>query len=509
MKVKLDEIHLDKDIYPRLTERAGELIPRLSRTTIESYVEALKGGATFPPIEIQKIRIEEDGKETERLVCLDGWHRVLAYKDYNKWVDAEVKEKGEEVKVEKILEMEAIPWKDWAEKEENVLNKKEWLEELRIESALRNLIHGDRLSSSDLQYQALRIVRDRSIEKINGIVSELAERFQRSVSYMSELIGTEVRKRRMSRDAQIFRISLLGWTQKEIGELFELTQPATLNIIKKFATEVSYIQDQFYEKHKSVEELAEFYNLDDITVWAILLQGKSDLERFEIFGKSEHQDDAPRIYNVWNFAQCDPRLGEDHPGRIPGQTALNLLYYYTKQGDLVVDSMAGGGSTIDACLVMGRKCRAYDINPMRKDIVKWNLYDGFPQDAKDCDLIFLDPPYWNLQRGFYVEESVSEVSLEEWLSFMEEVIKDSYKTVCKGGHVALIVEAMVDERGTKEFYDLPYLCMRFFEETGFKEVHRISVPVTTQVKDHRDVEFAKERKIILDVNRDLIVYRKA
>lgn len=483
MRVKLDEVSLDEDIYPRRN---------ISNKTIDSYVEALKGGAKFPPIEVQKIIAEENGKEIEKLICLDGWHRILAYKEYNKQTGSEAK----------IVEAEANPWRS------GVLNKKEFLEELRVESTLRNLIHGDRLSPSDIQHQALKIARDRPIERLNGIITELAKKFGYSPSYMSELIGAEVRKRRMSRDAQIYRISLLGRTQQEMGELFGLTQQAIAKITTNFASEVSSIQNQFYEKHKSIEDTAKFYNLDDITVWAIVLQGKSDLERFEIFGKSEHQDDAPRIYNVWNFAGCDPRLGEDHPGRIPGQIGLNLLYYYTMQGDLVVDPMAGGGSTIDACLVMGRKCRAYDINPIRKDIVKWNLRDGFPKEAKGCNFIFLDPPYWNLQRGFYAEESVSEISLDEWLSFMEKMVKDSYGTIREGGHVALIVEAMVDERGTKEFYDLPYMCMRFFEDTGFQEVHRISAPVTTQVKSHHDVEYAKERKIILDVNRDLIVYRK-
>jgi len=115
----------------------------------------------------------------------------------------------------------------------------------------------------------------------------------------------------------------------------------------------------------------------------------------------------------------------------------------------------------------------------------------FSKETKGCDFIFLDPPYWNLQKGFYVKESVSEVSLKDWLGFMEIVIKESYRTVYEGGEVALLVEAMVDERGTREFYDLPYMCMKFFEETGFKEVHRISVPVTTQVKSRYDVEYAQ------------------
>jgi len=503
MKVKLNEVVIDEDIYPRLVERGGKFIPHISQRTVEGYVEALKGGATFPPIVVQKVKEEKEGGAQEKLVCLDGWHRILAYQEFNRWMreeGAEETREGEELKP--ITEVEAVFWRD------EVLDKKEWLEELRIESARRNLIHGDRLTANDIKLQAIRIVRERPLEKLNGVVAELAKKFQRSTSYISKLIGDELRKRRMSRDAQIYRLHLLGWTQQEISSLFGLTQGAASQIIKKFTSEVSNIQKQFLERQKTVEEIAKFYNLDDITAWAVILQGREDLERFELFGRPEYQDDAPRIYNVWNFNQCDPRLGVEHPGRIPGQIVMNLLYYYTEQGDLVVDPMAGGGSTIDACLIMGRKCRAYDINPVRRDIIKHDLRNGFPEKVKGCDFIFLDPPYWNLQKGLYTEDSISEVGLIEWLRFMKNVIKESYNVLREGGKVALIVEAIVDERESKEFYDLPYECMKFFEEVGFKEIHRISVPVTTQVKTHHDVEFAKRKRILLDVNRDLIIYRK-
>ena len=493
MKVRLDKVSLDEDIYPRR---------HVSNKTIGSYVEALKGGAKFPPIEVQKIIADENEKEIEKLICLDGWHRILAYKEYNQQVDSNS---------EKILEVEANPWRS------EVLNKKESLEELRIESTLRNLIHGDRLSPSDIQHQALRIVRDRPIERLNGIITEFAEKFGYSPSYMSEMIGAEVRKRRMSRDAQIYRISLLGWTQQEIGELFGLTQQAIAKITTNFASEISSIQNQFYEKHKPIEEIAKFYNLDDITVWAIVLQGKSDEERLKLFGKAEYQDDAQRIYNVWNFANCDPRLGQEHPGRIPGQIAMNVLYYYTKQGDLVVDPMAGGGSTIDACLVMRRKCRAYDIKNewefkgakySRKDVIIQDLSDGFTDECKECDLIFLDPPYWRLEREFYAKESVSKSSLGEWRQFMRKVATDSYLTVKEGGYVALVIEAFLDEKVTGEFLDLPFECLRWFKDVGFKEVQRIGVPMSSQIKSELDVVRYKKKKVMLDLNRDLIIFQK-
>ena len=494
MKVRLDEVLLDEDIYPR---------QNISHKTVDGYVEALKGGAVFPPIEVQKIFVKEREKRVERLICLDGWHRILAYKEYNKQIEGGLKNKIEDV--------EAIFWK------EDVLDKKKHLEELRIRSTERNITHGDRLPSSDLRFQLLRIVQDRPIERLNGAVSELAEVFKLSPSYISELVGAEVRRRRASRDAQIYRISLLGWTQSEIGKLFGLTQGPVSQIIQNFATEVLNIQDQFYKKHKPIGEIAKFYSLDDITVWAIVLQGKSDEERFKLFGEPEYQDDAPRLYNVWNFAKRDPRLGYESPGNIPGQIAMNVLYYYTKQGDLVVDPMAGGGSTIDACLVMSRKCRAYDIvnewehketKYSRKDIIIQDLWNGFVDEAKGCDLIFLDPPYWRLQRGFYAIESISENSLDDWRKFMQKVAMDSYLTVKKGGYVALVIEAFLDEKVTGEFLDLPFECLGWFGDAGFKQMQRISIPMGSEIKSGQDVEYAKKKKIMLDLNRDLIIFKK-
>lgn len=135
------------------------------------------------------------------------------------------------------------------------------------------------------------------------------------------------------------------------------------------------------------------FDLSIPATWNFILSDKSDLEKLMEFGGSD-EDGKPKMlkyYNVWNFKDCDPRLGQEFKGRIPGQIVMNLLYYYTEQGDLVVDPMAGGGSTIDACLVMNRKCRAYDINPVRKDILKCDIQKGFPEEAKNAELIFLDP----------------------------------------------------------------------------------------------------------------------
>jgi DNA-binding MarR family transcriptional regulator len=322
----------------------------------------LKGGAVFPPIVVQKVK-DNDGKE--KLICIDGWHRVTTYREYYKDKD------NGNAKDATTMMIDAILWKD------TILDKNECLEELRIESARMNLKHGDRLSQEDLRYHLLKIVKERPIEKLEGIVTELARVFGYDASYISKLIGEEVRRRKVTRDAQILRLHLLGWKQDEIADVFALAQSTVSTIIKKFANEVIDIQEQFYDKHKPVEEIAEYHNLDITTAWAIILQGKSDLERFSIFGKSEYQDDAPMLYNVWNFAKNDPRLGYyDYAGRIPGQIIMNLLYYYTEQEELVVDPMAGSGTTVDTCLIMNKRCKAYDIALTTKQL---DLNKGLPE----------------------------------------------------------------------------------------------------------------------------------
>ena len=497
VKIKLNDLVLDEDIYPRKT---------VSQKTVEWYVEVLRSGGGFPPIEVQKVK--EEGKV--KTIILDGYHRILAFKEFNRQVKdkklnsyIEGEEEQSEMFLQPIEEVDCFYWKD------EILDKKENLEALRIEATKRNIKHGKRLSLEDLKHQALRIVQDRPIDRLEGIITELAKKFEVSKQLMSQLIGEEVRKRRLSRNVQIIHLSMLGWTNEEIGKLFGLTEGGIRKIRTNFTSKKSTIQDQFYKERKSVDEIAQFFNLDIVTTWGIILEGKDDLERFKLFGKNEYRDKSPMLYNVWNLPQRDPRLGREHPGNIPGQIAMNILYYYTEQGDMVVDPMAGGGSTIDACLVMGRRCRAYDIEPVRYDIIKHDLWNGFPKKTEGCNLVFLDPPYWNLLQGFYSKESISEKPYDVWLKFMELVAKESYRVLKKGGHVALVLEALEDERGTGEFYDLPFECHVLFKEVGFKEVQRISAPIPTQVKSARDVELiAKKKKKMLSINRDVIVYRK-
>jgi len=266
MRVALKDIVFDEDIYPRR---------QISQKTVERYAESLKGETVFPPIEVQKVSYGD----AEKLICLDGKHRMLAIEEFNRGLSQQKKEDNDNLKdLQPIREIEANRWKD------EVINRDENLEDLRIRSIFLNLKHGDRLKAEDLAGIVLKIIKDRPTDRISGIVIELAQKFGLHQSTISKLETSEgkvsdaLRKRRHPRDLKIWALAKLGWTEEKAGGLLGLAQPRTHEIIGNMNRNISDICQQFYEKKKSAEEICSFNDMDKITTLAMILDGKDDLE---------------------------------------------------------------------------------------------------------------------------------------------------------------------------------------------------------------------------------------
>lgn len=134
----------------------------------------------------------------------------------------------------------------------------------------------------------------------------------------------------------------------------------------------------------------------------------------------------PFLYNIWNIQSGD---GKNYFGHFPEIFMENLLYYHTKEGDLIYDPFAGTGTTIDVCKRMGRKYYCTDLKPSRKDIHHWNIANGIPKNIEKIDVIFLDPPYWILAKKEYSEneDDLGNMSYEKFkkifYSFLDNVKK--------------------------------------------------------------------------------------
>jgi len=235
----------------------------------------LKAGATFPPVTVQ--RIVDEGKE--KIISLDGWHTYLAHKEV----------KTEEINVEF--------WKD------ETLDKGKWLEALRVVSIQFNIEHGLRVGDGDIQFQAERIVDARPLDQLKGIVSELGKKFGVTHGRMSQLIGDRVKQRQATRDSKIYALFKLGWTNEEIGNTYNLTEGAIRAIRKNVNVNKITIWN-LWEQGKKPDEISEMYSFTPATFWSMVLEDKTDLERFNLFSTQKDEDARlPHAFNVWNFAK--------------------------------------------------------------------------------------------------------------------------------------------------------------------------------------------------------------
>lgn len=220
--------------------------------------------------------------------------------------------------------------------------------------------------------------------------------------------------------------------------------------------------------------------------------------------------DFIRFYNSWQFSENDPRFGIPHPGRIPGQIPANIIYYYSNPGDLVVDPMAGGGSTLDAAAFLGREALGFDVVPKRPDISAWDISKGFPEEAKGCQLIFMDPPYWNMKDEGYSNLSSSRLSLDHFKSWYYELLINASRTVRKGGFVAVINMGQyfrLPEDFKEGYIDWPLFAYNTLA-AYMTPWARIGVIYPTTLHTAFDVESAKEGKFFLPVLGDIIVMRR-
>jgi DNA modification methylase len=229
----------------------------------------------------------------------------------------------------------------------------------------------------------------------------------------------------------------------------------------------------------------------------------TDLELMEDCGYQ------PDVYDIWTFNGLDKRYGQPHPGNIPAGILFNTLYYWTEQGDLVIDPMAGGGVTIDVCKAMRRRCVAYDIDPKRQDIRKQDAEEPWPD--RDAALVFIDPPYFSMMQEHYHPDGVSGAeNIEEFLARMRKIFCNAVEALKPGGHVAVLIQNQTgrDVEMGKEYIDTSFLFFGELLNLGLKPVRRVSVPLNTQTCTAQQVEKAKRERRMLGLVRDLLVFRK-
>lgn len=162
----------------------------------------------------------------------------------------------------------------------------------------------------------------------------------------------------------------------------------------------------------------------------------------------------------------------------------NILLRYSKEGDLVLDQFAGGGTTLVEAKLLNRNIIGVDVNDSAlarcKEKVNFEhegadgkvyIHKGdarhldFVSDSS-IDLICTHPPYADIiQYSEDIEVDLSHLKVKDFLEEMKTVAAESYRVLKKDKFCAVL---MGDTRQKGHMIPMSFEVMRVFEDAGFK-----------------------------------------
>jgi DNA modification methylase len=172
---------------------------------------------------------------------------------------------------------------------------------------------------------------------------------------------------------------------------------------------------------------------------------------------------------LWDYPRQSygktPKGNNKYPGVTPAFVIWNLIQRYTEPGDLVLDPMAGSGTTLDVCKEEGRRCICYDIAPTRPDIIQ-NDSRKIPLEDNSVDMIFVDSPYGDNIKYNDHPDCIGKISseTETFYDELEKVIKECHR-VLKPGKVLgwLIGDQWVKKKFTPVGFNVYQRLSKYFE----------------------------------------------
>jgi DNA modification methylase len=296
--------------------------------------------------------------------------------------------------------------------------------------------------------------------------------------------------------------------EKEIIQTLSISERTFRDFTKDKRKQVEEEQNErtfdMYMRCFTHQQIADVLDVSQQTI-------TSKIAKFTENGKfaesSNFRNFEPQIYDIWNFHKATNEVR--HFGNIPPEIVDNLMYYFTNPFDVVFDPFGGGGSTIDRCIERNRRYFVSDLTPIpaRNDIRQHDITSGLPDELPVPDFVFLDPPYWKQAEKRYSEKEtdLGNVDLNKFLDTISDIakmVKRKWGTNRPNGKLAIIIGAYKNDG---KFVDLPFLCYERINKY-LPLVRRIQVPYSTQVHGGAFVSLAKEKKEILYLTRELMIF---
>ncbi len=124
--------------------------------------------------------------------------------------------------------------------------------------------------------------------------------------------------------------------------------------------------------------------------------------------------------------QGDPR----YRGATPSHVVWNLLQRCTLPGQVVLDPMAGSGTTLDVARELGREALGFDLQPAHPKVAFADARE-LPLPGASVDFVFCDPPYGTHLRYSGRPECLGELEAhgEAYYRAMDRVFAEWYRVL--------------------------------------------------------------------------------
>lgn len=198
---------------------------------------------------------------------------------------------------------------------------------------------------------------------------------------------------------------------------------------------------------------------------------------------------------LWDFPKQSygktPKGNNKFQGVTPAFIIWNLIQRYTEPGDLVVDPMAGSGTTVDVCKEEGREVKGFDLTPKHPEVIQ-NDARKIPLSDESADLVFIDSPYGDNVSYSENQDDIGSISCEDERFYHElEKVAIEIHRILKPGKVMgwLIGDQWVKKQFTPVGFKLYERLTKYFETVDLVCIARRGQSSHTGIWNYRARKF--------------------